>query len=107
MNANFRQREIRSVKEEIDEEHVAALSPVANNDLKDDLVLKAIVSEYLSHECYTESAKAFAEDLEVEAVSFGIPNHSQTRLRDEEDDHHAITRRRRSFVEYLGHQMRC
>ena len=107
MNADFWQREIISIKKEIDEEHVAALNPLLNNDVKDDIVLKAVISEYLSHECYTESAKAFAEDLKVEAASFGIPNHSQARLRDEVDDHHAITRQRRSSVDFLGHRIEC
>ena len=58
-------------------------------------MLKALVSEYMSHGSYTESAQAFVEDLREEATAFGIPNHNQTDLSSEEDDHNASIRRRK------------
>ena len=91
MDTDIHQSEVRSVKKEIDKENVAALS----STLKGDLVLKGIVSEYLSHKCYTDSGKAFAEDLKDEAVASGMPDHSQTQLSSEEGEQHALTRRRR------------
>ena len=78
---------------EINAANVSNLHPTLN---KDDLC-KALVAQYLSHDGYVETARAFASEVRAEARALrGSQKPSIENFLSMEEDHDAINRQRTS-----------
>ena len=74
----------------------ADVSKIHTNLNKDDLC-KALVAQYLSHDGYVETAKAFAGEVRSEATALhGCPDSKLENLLSVEEDHDAVNRQRKS-----------
>lgn len=88
---DMRQREKQHIHNEIDKTNVSTLHPTLG---KEDLC-RALVAQYLSHDGYVETAKAFAS--EVRAESTALTGRPEPKLEDYlsmEEDHDAMHRQR-------------
>ena len=94
MNAYKWQRERRSILEEIRAVDVSNLHPTLN---KDELC-KALVAQYLSHDGYVETARAFANEVRAEAKMLkGTPESKLEGYLSVEEDHDAMNRQRKNY----------
>lgn len=81
------------MRNEIDNADISNLHPTLN---KDDLC-KALVAQYLSHDGYVETARAFAEEVRFEAIALkGSPEPKLEGFLSVEEDHDAVHRQRMS-----------
>ena len=88
------QRERQGIQNEIDKAKVSVLHPTLN---KDDLC-KALVAQYLSHDGYVETAKAFASEVRAESTALrGSPEPKLEGYLSMEEDQDA-TNRQRMFI---------
>ena len=71
----FDQRERLLVQKEIQRAHVASLWP----PLDEPRLIQELVVRYLAYEGYVEAARAFADDVSVEAGALAISNVTSAR----------------------------
>lgn len=81
--------ERQSIIEEINAADVSNLHPILNNDE----LCKALVAQYLSHDGYVETARAFASEVRAEATALrGAPESKLEGFLCVEEDHDAMNR---------------
>ncbi|KAL6714092.1 hypothetical protein ACLMJK_008586 [Lecanora helva] len=84
-------RERQSIQDEISKGEALVLHPTLN---KDDLC-RALVAQYLSHDGYVETAKAFAGEVRAESIALkGTPEPRLEEFLSMEEDHDATNRQR-------------
>lgn len=69
--------------------------------LNKDELCKALVAQYLSHDGYVETARAFASEVRAEATALrGSPELKLEGYLSVEEDHDAVNRQRKAYLEY-------
>ena len=88
----MRQRERETIQNEIGRANVSTLHPT----LKRDDLCKALVAQYLSHDGYIETARAFAAEVRAESTALkGAPEPKLEGFLSMEEDHDAAHRQRK------------
>lgn len=88
-SAYLKQHERQVIREEINAADISNLHPT----LKKDDLCKALVAQYLSHDGYAETAKAFATEVRAEAINLrGAPESQLEPYLSVEEDRDAMNR---------------
>lgn len=89
------QRERQSIVDEINAADVSNLHPTLNKDE----ICKTLVAQYLSHDGYVETTRAFAREVRAEATALrGAPNPKLEGYLSVEEDHDATNRQRKIYL---------
>ena len=84
----------------MDEINAADVSNL-HSTLNKEQLCKALVAQYLSHDGYVETARAFASEVRAEATALrGTPEPKLEGYLSMEEDHDAMNRQRTRFPEY-------
>ncbi len=88
----MRQRERQGIHEEINGANASVLHPT----LKKDDLCRALVAQYLSHDGYVETARAFASEVRASSTALrGTPEPKLEGYLSMEEDHDAMNRQRK------------
>lgn len=92
------QRESSKIKEEINSVNVASLQP----PLDEDSLIKELVAQFLAHDGYVETAKAFAGEVRLEANALRSGSNTTLNAFEIEDDLDAVNRQRIAHISSLA-----
>jgi Ran-binding protein 9/10 len=83
------QQERRTVRKEIENAPTTSLRP----PLDETALIQRLVAQYLAHDGYVETARAFGEEIQFE--SFGLNDATTPKGLESQDDFDAINRQRK------------
>ena len=92
--ANFHQQERFNVLSEINETSTAGLQP----PLDESTLLQELVAQFLAHDGYVDTARAFAEEVATETRALQNGRNEPLRKYEVEEDREAINRNSKSTL---------
>ena len=88
------QHESLKIRDEINSVNVASLQP----PLDEDSLIKELISQFLAHDGYVETAKAFAGEVRTEASALRSGSNTTLDTVEIEDDLDAVNRQSMAYI---------
>lgn len=91
--ANLLQREKSSIMADVNQANIATLQP----SLTEDALIKELISQFLRHDGYVDTAKAFMEEMNAESKALKSDSDAKVDSHSAQEDLDAINRQRMPF----------